>query len=680
MDLFREYSKTGRKPKRESRYAPILASTGAFALAMIWLALRVMYDRDAPYAQWPTLVSLAPIAAAVLIFFLGRFMSRAASIIIAISAMTFSLIVDLALWFIAANHDSGAILQNVYTWASVGEMKIDFAFRIDALTAILAAAALASGILCGVFASGVSPDKRTHNRALVFICLFEAALMIALSAANLPVFFTGYSALTLCSYLLIGLMRRDDESRLASRWQISLNVIGDMLLMSGMLMLLAQFGSIEMSEMGLWASMMNRYWLLPALLLILIGLAIKSGLWPFSTATALAARLDPLPNALLLSAGPALLSVYVLLRFQTLLLYTPEVMTVAAVMGVVSAFMCILLALAQRDLARSLAYAAMSQYGFAFAAIGFGAFVAAALHMLAFSVCMLSLMLGCGLLVHITGGERNIYRLSQIGLRFAPVRYAMFLSLIALAGFPFALYFTRGQIIAAALSVEIGPASWLAVPLGIILALVSCLTAFLAFRLYYTVFASPALMARKPMPFSAGLPLLVATILCAAAAVLQAPSHEGSLIADLLFDALEDPPQLMHLGGFNTFGLLLSITATLLGFIAARKTFLGQGPLREPTRESEGLPKLFENELYIDHALYRAFSKPLVDFGRILGNFADNWIVESVVVRSSAWLARTAGLGLRYIQSGNVQTYLLLSLAGFFLLCLWLWQTGILTG
>jgi len=647
---------------------------------MIWLALRVKFEKDAPYSHWPALIPLAPLAASTLIFFFGRFMPRAASIIIAVSAMTFSLILNLALWFIASRLDGGTVLQEVYTWAAVGEMKIDFAFSLDALSAVFAACGIAAGLLCGVFAAGVSPDKRTHNRALVFICLFEAALLTALEASNLPVFFAGFSALTLCSYLMVGLLRRDDESRLASRWQISLSLTGDMLFMSGMLVLLAQFGSIEMSEMSLWVSMMDSTWLLPALMLVLVGLAVKSGLWPFSSAVALTARLDALPNTLLLSAGPAFLSIYVMLRFGTLFLHVPAAMTLAAILGTVSALVCILLALSQRDMGRSLAYAAMSQYGFAFAAAGFGAFVAAGLHALALSLCILSLMLGFGLLVHISGGERNIYRLSQIGLRFAPVRYAMLLSFMALAGFPFAAYFSRGQIIAAALSVEIGPASWLAVPMGITLALISCLTAFLAFRLYFTVFASPALQARRPMPFAAGLPLLAATVLCASAAVLQMPDDKGSLAAVLLFPALEDPPQLMRLGGFNTFGLLLSVAATLLGFLAARKTYSSRTPLSEPLRESEGIAKIFEKELYLDRALYRIFSKPLVDFGRILGNFADSWIVESAMVRSVAWLARSVGLGLSFLQSGNVQTYLLLAVAGFFVLCLWLWQAGIITG
>jgi len=136
----------------------------------------------------------------------------------------------------------------------------------------------------------------------------------------------------------------------------------------------------------------------------------------------------------------------------------------------------------------------------------------------------------------------------------------------------------------------------------------------------------------------------------------------------------------MRLGGFNTFGLLLSVAATLLGFLAARKTYSSRTPLSEPLRESEGIAKIFEKELYLDRALYRIFSKPLVDFGRILGNFADSWIVESAMVRSVAWLARSVGLGLSFLQSGNVQTYLLLAVAGFFVLCLWLWQAGIITG
>ena len=78
----------------------------------------------------------------------------------------------------------------------------------------------------------------------------------------------------------------------------------------------------------------------------------------------------------------------------------PDVGTVIAIVGAVTALFAATIAVAQNDIKKVLAYSTVSQLGYMFLAVGSGAYVAAVFHMITHAFFKALLFLGAGSVIH----------------------------------------------------------------------------------------------------------------------------------------------------------------------------------------------------------------------------------------------------------------------------------------
>ena len=112
-------------------------------------------------------------------------------------------------------------------------------------------------------------------------------------------------------------------------------------------------------------------------------------------------------------------------------------LTVVAFIGAITALLGALIAVAQNDIKRVLAFSTVSQLGYMMLALGVGSWVAAIFHLLTHAFFKALLFLGAGSVIHAAHHEQDIRRLGGLRPRMK-VTFATFaIGMMALAGVPF---------------------------------------------------------------------------------------------------------------------------------------------------------------------------------------------------------------------------------------------------
>ena len=160
-------------------------------------------------------------------------------------------------------------------------------------------------------------------------------------------------------------------------------------------------------------------------------------------------------SALIHAATMVTAGVYMIGRNAVLFSHAPQVMTIVAIVGVLTALMAASIGLVQYDIKKVLAYSTVSQLGYMFTAMGVGAFSAGAFHLMTHAFFKALLFLGSGSVIHAMGGEQDMRRMGNLK-KYMPVTFAtMMIGTLAIAGIPpFAGFFSKDEILFRAFLLE----------------------------------------------------------------------------------------------------------------------------------------------------------------------------------------------------------------------------------
>ncbi|RCU61599.1 hypothetical protein SETIT_J016800v2 [Setaria italica] len=181
--------------------------------------------------------------------------------------------------------------------------------------------------------------------------------------------------------------------------------------------------------------------------------------------------------------------IFLVARLFPLFISLPLIMNFISLVGTVTLFLGATLALAQRDIKRSLAYSTMSQLGYMMLALGIGSYEAALFHLITHAYSKALLFLGSGSVIHsmepLVGysPDKSQNMVLMGGLRkYVPITRTTFLcGTLSLCGIPpLACFWSKDEILSN---------SWLYSPFfGIIASFTAGLTAFYMFRIYLLTF------------------------------------------------------------------------------------------------------------------------------------------------------------------------------------------------
>jgi len=556
--------------------------------------------------------------------------------------------------------EHAALVDHVYEWIRVGSFVIDVTFRLDWLSAVMILVVTGIGFLIHVYSVGYMHDDPDVPRFFTYLNLFVAAMLVLVLGQNLLLLFVGWEGVGLCSYLLIGFWYRDDANASAGKKAFLVNRIGDAGFLLGLFVLAQTLGTLDVPAIVAQAETLRGAmlggWPVPLLvgLLLFVGATGKSAQIPLFVWLP-DAMAGPTPvSALIHAATMVTAGVYMITRLHVVYAMAPEALAVVAAVGAATALFAAIVATAQTDIKKVLAYSTVSQLGYMFLGLGVGATGAAVFHLVTHAFFKGLLFLGAGSVIHGMGGEQDMRRMG--GLRsHMPITFAtMFAATLAIAGVPpLSGFFSKDEILWGAMD---GPH---AQPLlGVVGYVAAFLTAFYMGRMLLLTFFGTCRADHETQhhlhesPLVMTAPLVVLAVLSVAGGWLPIPHLVERVVGH-------------HAGSHAPTSMLVLATAVAFaGLSLAWVAYVAQPSL--PGRVVAGLggfARLVQDKFRVDELYDVVVVRPLFAVADLLATVVDPRGVDGVV-NGTARAFSELGQRWRRVQTGNVQHYALSILVG----------------
>lgn len=356
------------------------------------------------------------------------------------------------------------------TWLAIGSYHLTVGLELNALTKFVAI--VVAGITFGVsvYSLGYMADKQGRPRFFAEIGLFVGAMLTLVLADSLILLFAAWEMVGVGSYLLIGFRYDEAGAPEAATKAFLMTRIGDAGLLLGWLLALAVTGSTDIATLvdAAQDGQLTTATITLMAFFFLAGAIGKSAQLPL-IGWLPDAMIGPTPvSALLHSATMVAAGVFLILRLYPLFLAAPVALAALFWIGAVTAVVAGLIATAETDLKRVLAWSTSSQLGEMMIALGLGGPIAASYHLAAHAAFKSALFLAAGSVQEQTG-TRDLRRLGGL-FRMLPLTGTVFLvAALALAGVPPLSGFWSEDAILAVAARQGGPATALLIVLLIFL-------------------------------------------------------------------------------------------------------------------------------------------------------------------------------------------------------------------
>src|SRR5947209_7992558 len=354
------------------------------------------------------LVPATPIIAALLILGFGKRVRLAAALVAVLGQLAAFALAICAL--IPTLHVHGFRAVHNFTWFTFGEQPLRLGLVLDPLAAAMLVMITLVGLCIFVFSIGYMAADKDFPRFFAYLSFFSAAMLGVVVANSLLLLFVSWELVGLASYLLIGFWIDRPSAAAAAKKAFITTRIGDLGFFLGMLWLYHNSGTLLFYDQGRGCLEGTGLLAIGAsatfiALLIFCGAVGKSGQFPLHVWLPDAME-GPTPvsalthAATMVAAGVFLVArVYPLFSLGAIDGVTSS-LTVVVWIGVTTALMAALIAIAQADIKRILAYATVSQLGLMMVSLGVGGVAAGIMHLLAHGCFKAVLIFGSCSLVY----------------------------------------------------------------------------------------------------------------------------------------------------------------------------------------------------------------------------------------------------------------------------------------
>jgi NADH-quinone oxidoreductase subunit L len=397
------------------------------------------------------LIPVPPLLAFFLIV-LFTHRSKGLSHILAVGMMGLSWVLSWLVFFrvIGIEHFGEEVVESALNWLpfgseAAGTEPLRMGVLVDPLTAVTLFFVSLACLMIFIYSVGYNnwgkprdphdlPGHPPHNgieplysRFFAYLSLFAFGMLTLVVADNLLLLFIGWEIMGLCSYLLIGFWyarEYPDPNQITPR-QAAVKAfmatrVGDVMMMLGIVYLYAQTGTLSFREI-LYAHEGEMLAALASTPSFVVGLSTASliGLLLFAGTVGKSAQFPlhvwlpdamegPTPvSAMIHAATMVSAGVYAMIRLFPLLSagwhhgdpLTPAMWAMAFI-GTFTALFAATIAVAQNDVKKVLAYSTISQLGYMIGALGIGAYIAAAFHLVTHAFFKALLFLGSGSVIH----------------------------------------------------------------------------------------------------------------------------------------------------------------------------------------------------------------------------------------------------------------------------------------
>ena len=575
-----------------------------------------------------------------------------------------------------------------------GDLKVEWALRIDTLTAVMLVVVTTVSSLVHLYSLGYMAEEPYRPRFMAYLSLFTFAMLMLVTADNLVQMFFGWEGVGLASYLLIGFWYQRDSACAAAMKAFIVNRVGDFGFALGIFGVFLVFQTVDFDTIFAAAPgmagkpMQFLAWqpdtLTVLCLLLFMGAMGKSA--QFLLHTWLPDAMEgPTPvSALIHAATMVTAGVFMVARLSPLFELAPTAQTFVVFIGATTALFAATVGLVQNDIKRIVAYSTCSQLGYMFVAMGTGAYSVGMYHLFTHAFFKALLFLGSGSVILAMHHEQDIRNMGGLKDKIPFTYWAMTIGTLALTGFPFtAGYFSKDAIIEAAFASHNPMAlyAFLATTIG------ALLTAFYSWRLVFKTFHGKPhdqkhYDAAHESPLTMTIPL---GVLAAGSILAGLPfkelfvGHHG--VEEFFRESLKFVSSNHILEEMHHVPYAIAMLPTLmlaLGFGTAWIFYIRRPDIPvELARQHETLYKFLLNKWYIDEIYDFIFVRPAKWLGYTLWKKGDGWLIDGFGPDGISARVLDVTRNVVRVQTGYLYHYAFTMLIGVAALVTWfMFATG----
>ena len=553
------------------------------------------------------------------------------------------------------------------TWlAFTQRLVVNIGFLLDPISAMMLIVITTISFMVHLYSWGYMEHEPGFQRYYAFLSLFTFSMLGLVVATNIFQMYIFWELVGVSSYLLTGFFYKLPSAVSASKKAFIVTRFADLGFLIGILVLsyytdtfnfitLTRNPEAVLGSTG-GATFMGASALTWAMVLIFTGGMGKSAMLPLHIWLPDAME-GPTPvSALIHAATMVVAGVYLVARMFPVYCVVPSSLTFVTVVGAITAFYAAVVACAQIDIKRILAFSTISQIAFMMVSLGVAydqpiegvhysglGYMASMFHLFTHAMFKALLFLGAGALIHAV--HSNNYTAMGGLYKYMPITHWTFLvGCLAIAGIPpFSGFFSKDEMLAAMYA-----NSWV---WGAWMSMVAGLTAFYMFRMYFLVFwwkENPHYKEHRPhdAPWQMSLPLII----------LAAVSVVAGFIPFGEFITWNGEPYHIHL---ELPVAITSIIIALIGIFVAFKLYYKEN--NAPARLKNMWPSLWQaahRRFYWDE-IYQFITHKII-FGIICRSIAwfDRHVIDATM-DGMAWIAQRASASIKGMQSGAIQAYVI---------------------
>jgi NADH-quinone oxidoreductase subunit L len=582
----------------------------------------------------------------------------------------------IALWRVGFGHQDSrdAIMPFIVS----GDLKVEWAIRVDALTAVMLVVVTTVSALVHLYSIGYMEEDPYQPRFFAYLSMFTFAMLMLVTADNLVQMFFGWEGVGLASYLLIGFWYYKPEANAAAMKAFIVNRIGDFGFALGIFAVFMMTGAVDFDTIFAQAPALTGktihllYWDFdaPTLICLLLFMGAMGKSAQILLHTWLPDAMEgPTPvSALIHAATMVTAGVFMVARLSPLFELSDTARTVVVVIGATTAIFAATVALVQNDIKRIVAYSTCSQLGYMFVAMGVGAYSVGMYHLFTHAFFKALLFLGCGSVITAMHHEQDIRMMGGLRTKIPFTYVMMVVGTLALTGFPLtAGYFSKDAIIEAAHASK-NPAAYY----GYLMTLVAAgLTAFYSWRLVLKTFHGRPhdeahFDAAHESPRSMLIPLFVLAVGSILAGLPFYQIFVGAGAEGFFRESLKLNPEILEeMHHTDAWIAALPTVMMAVGFAVAWLFYIRRPDIPvELARQQPLLYRFLLNKWYFDEIYDFLIVRPTLWLGRLLWKGGDGWLIDGFGPDGvSAWVLDVTRNVVR-LQTGYMYHYAFAMLIG----------------
>ena len=578
----------------------------------------------------------------------------------------------LSVWVFIQVKNGNTYVAHYYDFINVASLKIGFDFQIDQLSSLFLLIITGVGFLIHVYSTSYMHEEESKDFAKYFsyLNLFIFSMLLLVMGGNYIIMFIGWEGVGLCSYLLIGFWFKNNDYNNAAKKAFIMNRIGDLGFLLAVFWLIAKVGTADYHIVFENVNKLSVTDITGITMLLFVGATGKSAQIPLYTWLP-DAMAGPTPvSALIHAATMVTAGIYMIARSNLLFTMAPATQTVVAIVGLATAILSATIALKQNDIKKVLAYSTVSQLGYMFLGLGVGAYTGAVFHVMTHAFFKALLFLGAGSVIHAMGGEQDIRNMGGLKKYMSVTHITFLLGCLAIAGMPpFSGFFSKDEILAVAFANN--PVLW---GIGVLGAL---MTAFYMFRLYAMTFLGKFRGTHDQehhlheSPAAITIPLIILAILAVVGGWVGIPEvfihggHRLEAFLEPIFAGSKAIAAQHEMSHTTEYALMaVSVGGALVALLYAWNKF---SKYEKTSAEETSIGKILANKWYVDELYETIIVKPMQSFAGFLNNTVERKGIDGFV-NGIGKVVNYGSRQIRFLQSGQVGTYILLMVVGILIM------------